>query len=47
MTDQTDSSSELSSYEDSQSSQSSNNDDPINDPSYSMSQDSAFYSDED
>ena len=39
--------SELSYYSDSESSQSSNNDDPINDVTYSPSQDSAFYSDED
>ena len=55
MTDQTeqvfyvseDKDSELSYYSDSESSQSSNNDDPINYITYSPSQDSAFYSDED
>ena len=55
MTDQTaqvfyvseDEDSELSYYSDSESSQSSNNDDPINDITYSPSQDSTFYSDED
>ena len=55
MTDQTeqffyvleDEDSELSYYEDSQSSIESTPDDEIKDPTYSLSQDSAFYSDED
>ena len=56
MTDQTekifyitddDSSCELSYYEDSQSPIESTPDDEIKDPTYSLSQDSAFYSDED